>query len=134
MNTVYRVGLDVGSTTAKIAVLDNNDNLIYSRFERHNAKVTELVTDYFREIEARLGNCRLRLCVTGSVGMHTAELLNTEFVQEVVAATVFARNRFPEAKTLIDIGGEDAKVVFFNGKSMEPVSYTHLTLPTTPYV
>lgn len=119
MNTVYRVGLDVGSTTAKIAVLDNNDNLIYSRFERHNAKVTELVTDYFREIEARLGNCRLRLCVTGSVGMHTAELLNTEFVQEVVAATVFARNRFPQAKTLIDIGGEDAKVVFFNGKSME---------------
>lgn len=119
MNTVYRVGLDVGSTTAKIAVLDNDDNLIYSRFERHNAKVTELVTDYFREIEARLGNCRLRLCVTGSVGMHTAELLNTEFVQEVVAATVFARNRFPQAKTLIDIGGEDAKVVFFNGKSME---------------
>lgn len=119
MNIIYRVGLDVGSTTAKIAVLDAKDNLIYSRFERHNAKVTELVTEYIREIEERLGNCQLRLCVTGSVGMHTAEIFNAEFVQEVVAATVFARNRFPQAKTLIDIGGEDAKVVFFNGKSME---------------
>ncbi|MGI6243155.1 MAG: acyl-CoA dehydratase activase-related protein [Prevotella sp.] len=119
MNNTYRVGLDVGSTTAKIAVLDKSDNLIYSRFERHNAKVNELVTEYFGELKERLGDCRLKLCVTGSVGMHTAELLNAEFVQEVVAATVFARNRFPQAKTLIDIGGEDAKVVFFNGKSME---------------
>lgn len=115
----YRVGLDVGSTTAKIAVLDEEDHLVYSRYERHNAKVRELVTSYFDEIRSRLGDIRMGLCVTGSVGMATADSLGAEFVQEVVAATVFARNRYPQAKALIDIGGEDAKVVFFNGKSME---------------
>lgn len=115
----YRVGLDVGSTTAKIAVLDANDKIVYSRYERHNAKVNELVTAYFEEIKQKFGDIRMGLCVTGSVGMSTAEQLGAEFVQEVVAATVFARNRYPEAKALIDIGGEDAKVVFFNGKSME---------------
>ena len=115
----YRVGLDVGSTTAKIAVLDADDKLVYSRYERHNAKVKELVTTYFNEIKQKFGDIHIGLCVTGSVGMSTAEDLGAEFVQEVVAATVFARNRYPQAKALIDIGGEDAKVVFFNGKSME---------------
>ena len=119
MKDFYRIGLDVGSTTAKVAVLDPNDKLVYSRYERHNAKVKELVGSYFREIARKFPNVRVSLCVTGSVGMSTAEDLDAEFVQEVVAATVFARNRYPQAKALIDIGGEDAKVVFFNGKATE---------------
>ena len=119
MNKIYRAGLDVGSTTAKITVLDDSDQLIFSRYERHNARVNELVGSYLNEIEHQLGQVSLRLCVTGSVGMSAAEHMKTEFVQEVVAATVFARHRYPQAKALIDIGGEDAKVVFFNGKSME---------------
>ena len=119
MNSIYRAGLDVGSTTAKIAVVDANDRLVYARYERHNAKVGELVAGYIDEIGQKLGNVSLQLCVTGSVGMHTAEVLGADFVQEVVAATAFARRRYPEAKCLIDIGGEDAKVVFFNGQSME---------------
>ena len=119
MNKIYRAGLDVGSTTAKITVLDDSDQLIFSRYERHNARVNELVGSYLNEIEHQLGQVSLRLCVTGSVGMSAAEYMKTEFVQEVVAATVFARHRYPQAKALIDIGGEDAKVVFFNGKSME---------------
>ena len=117
MKNFYRIGLDVGSTTAKVAVLDPDDpddKLVYSRYERHNAKVKELVGSYFREIAQKFPHARVGLCVTGSVGMSTAEDLNAEFVQEVVAATVFARERYPEAKALIDIGGEDAKVVFFN--------------------
>lgn len=119
MDKIYRAGIDVGSTTAKIAVFDDTDNLIYSRYERHNAKVTELVSMYLQELADKFGDIRMSLCVTGSVGMSTAEQLGADFVQEVVAATVFARNRYPEAKALIDIGGEDAKVVFFNGQSME---------------
>ena len=119
MKDLYRVGIDVGSTTAKIAVLDQDNRMVYSRYERHNAKVAELVSEYLNDIAGKLGDIRLSLCVTGSVGMSTAEQLGAAFVQEVVAATVFARNRYPEAKALIDIGGEDAKVVFFNGKSME---------------
>ena len=119
MKDFYRIGLDVGSTTAKVAVLDPDNKLVYSRYERHNAKVKELVGSYLKEIDQKFPGARVAICVTGSVGMSTAEQLGAEFVQEVVAATVFARNRYPEAKSLIDIGGEDAKVVFFNGKSME---------------
>ena len=119
MNKIYRAGLDVGSTTAKITVLDDSGRLLFSRYERHNAKVNELVGRYLDEIEQQLGPIQLRLCVTGSVGMSAAEQMKAEFVQEVVAATVFARHRYPQAKALIDIGGEDAKVVFFNGQSME---------------
>lgn len=119
MKDFFRGGLDVGSTTAKMVVIDAQDNIVYSRYERHNAKVKELVSTYLDEIGQKLPNIHMSLCVTGSVGMSTAETLNAEFVQEVVAATVFARNRFPQAKALIDIGGEDAKVVFFNGKGTE---------------
>ena len=119
MGKEYRAGLDVGSTTAKIVVLDDEDHIVYSQYRRHNAQVRELTTTYLNEIKHQLGNPSLRLCVTGSVGMATADELRAEFVQEVVAATVFARNRYPEARALVDIGGEDAKVVFFNGQSTE---------------
>ena len=119
MGKEYRAGLDVGSTTAKIVVLDNEDHIVYSQYRRHNAQVRELTTTYLNEIKENLDNPSLRLCVTGSVGMATADELCSEFVQEVVAATVFARNRYPEARALVDIGGEDAKVVFFNGQSTE---------------
>ena len=109
----YYIGLDVGSTTAKIAVVDDKDQIVLSKYERHNAHVGELVKKYFEEIEALLGDAQVSICTTGSVGMATAEQLKAEFVQEVVAATIYARHSHPEAKALIDIGGEDAKVVFF---------------------
>ncbi len=113
----YHIGLDVGSTTAKIAVIDEQGNLVYNRYERHNAQVSELTTNYLGELKETLrtqGNDILvNLCVTGSVGMATAEQFRADFVQEVVAASIYARNAHPEAKALIDIGGEDAKVVFF---------------------
>ncbi len=113
MEKTYYIGLDVGSTTAKIAVIDSDNRVIYSKYERHNARVNELVSQYFDEISALTGDAEARICVTGSVGMATAEQLQAEFVQEVVAASVYARTAHPEAKALIDIGGEDAKVIFF---------------------
>ncbi len=113
----YHIGLDVGSTTAKIVVIDNLGKLVFSRYERHNAHVAELVENYFTEIKEKLrsqeNDILVNICVTGSVGMATAEQLHAEFVQEVVAASIYARNTYPEAKALIDIGGEDAKVIFF---------------------
>lgn len=116
---IYRIGLDVGSTTAKMAVLDGTNNIIFSRYERHNAHVSQLVDDYFQELFRLIGDAEVSICVTGSVGMSTAETLRADFVQEVVAASVYAKTMHPEAKELIDIGGEDAKVVFFNGRNME---------------
>ncbi len=111
-DTLY-IGLDVGSTTAKIVVINEKKQTVYSKYERHNARVGELVSHYFKDIYALAGNAPVRLCITGSVGMATADQLQTEFVQEVVAASIYARHAHPEAKALIDIGGEDAKVIFF---------------------
>ena len=117
---MYSMGLDVGSTTAKIAVMDDEGKLVYSKYERHNARVSELVSRYFDEIQQLVGaDAQVSLCVTGSVGMATAEQLGAEFVQEVVAASIYAKNAHPESKALIDIGGEDAKVIFFHGGKME---------------
>ncbi len=116
---IFMAGLDVGSTTAKIAVTDESGCLVYSRYERHNAHAEELVARYFEELKEQLGDVPLRLCVTGSVGMSTAEMLHAEFVQEVVAAAVYAGKAHPEAKALIDIGGEDAKVVFLEAGHTE---------------
>ena len=117
---MYSIGLDVGSTTAKIAVMDGEGKLVYSKYERHNARVSELVSRYFDEIQQLVGaDAQVSICITGSVGMATAEQLGAEFVQEVVAASIYAKNAHPEAKALIDIGGEDAKVIFFHGGKME---------------
>ncbi len=107
------IGLDVGSTTAKIVVVNEKKQTVYSKYERHNARVGELVSRYSNEIYGLTGNVPARICVTGSVGMASAEQLQAEFVQEVVAASIYARHAHPEAKALIDIGGEDAKVIFF---------------------
>ena len=109
MGKNFKIGLDVGSTTAKIAVFDEDNTLVYSRYERHHAKVGELVNRYFNEIYNQFGDIPVSICVTGSVGMATADELKAEFVQEVVASTVYARTIHPEAKALIDIGGEDAE-------------------------
>ena len=118
-NALY-IGLDVGSTTAKIVVVNEKKQTVYSKYERHNARVGELVSRYFNEIYRLTDNVPARICVTGSVGMATAEQLQAEFVQEVVAASIYARHAHPEAKALIDIGGEDAKVIFFkNNGGME---------------
>lgn len=115
----YRTGLDVGSTTAKMVILDNHGQVVFSRYERHNAQVNRLLQTYFREAREQLGDVTTAIAVTGSVGMGTAEQLQAGFVQEVVAATRYAQERYPEASALIDIGGEDAKVVLFQGGNID---------------
>ena len=66
---IYSIGLDVGSTTAKIAVIDDNGDIVYSKYERHNARVGELVAHYFAEIRQVTGDAQASICVTGSVGI-----------------------------------------------------------------
>lgn len=111
---IFRIGIDVGSTTAKIVVLDASNEIIFSQYKRHNAQVGALVAEYFKDICKLIGSHPVKICVTGSVGMAIAEQLRAPFLQEVVAATEYARIAHPEAKCLIDIGGEDAKVVLFD--------------------
>ena len=99
----YKTGLDVGSTTAKIVIIDESGQTVFSRYERHNAQVNDLLSAYFREARQELGDIETSIAVTGSVGMGTAEQLRTEFIQEVVAATRYAQQLYPSASALIAI-------------------------------
>ena len=117
---MFKIGLDIGSTTAKIVVIDENDKIIFSRYRRHNTQMMDVVLSYLNELESIIGNEKVSLNVSGSVGMGLAELYDFQFIQEVVAASKTIQRHYPIAQTMIDIGGEDAKIVFFkNGNADE---------------
>lgn len=112
---MYRIGLDLGSTTIKAVVLDSDGNTLFHKYIRHNAKVYEVLFHVLDEVVNVLGmESEVSLAITGSVGMGIAEKCGIPFVQEVVAATKAIAHKGLCVNTMIDIGGEDAKVVFFN--------------------
>ena len=112
--STYNVGLDIGSTTAKMVVLDQNKNLIFSRYKRHQANIKSVIAEFFNALRSQVGTSGLKLNITGSVGMGMAEKYAFPFTQEVISAATFVRTKYPEARTLIDIGGEDAKIVYLH--------------------
>lgn len=114
-NLIY-AGIDLGSTTAKIAVIDHNQKLIFSRYKRHNTKVKETVTELLNEAENQLGDINVSIKLTGSAGLGMSESTGIPFVQEVIASSTVVTKYYPEVKTLIDIGGEDSKMIFFHDK------------------
>lgn len=109
----YSVGVDIGSTTLKIAVLDNEGALKFSAYRRHHADIRATASVIADELWSALGDCKLRIVITGSVGMGYAQRLGFGFVQEVVAAAEMVKQRYPEVGTFIDMGGEDSKMIFF---------------------
>lgn len=112
----HRLGLDVGSTTAKLVALDAQGRLCFSSYRRHGANLEQVLPGMFEEAAARLGDVPVRSAVTGSAGMGIAETREVSFVQEVNATIDVVRGFFPGVSTLIDIGGEDSKMVFFSGR------------------
>ena len=108
----YRIGIDIGSTTAKLVVLDKNGEKVLDDYRRHQAKVKECLAAFLDMLREKVGDAEISVCITGSVGMGFAERYHLPFVQEVVAASQYLKTHYPEAKTLIDIGGEDAKMIF----------------------
>lgn len=114
MNTIYTIGFDIGSTTAKVAVLDNVGKLFFSDYRRHNTRINETCISIFQEIQKQLGNCSFNLKITGSAGMGISERYEIPFIQEVIASTNVIKKYYKEIKTLIDIGGEDSKMIFFH--------------------
>lgn len=109
----YSFGVDIGSTTLKVAILDKDSKLVYSDYRRHNANIRATASEVIRGIYNELGNCLLDLVITGSVGMGYAERMNLRFVQEVVAAAETIKSLYPNVHTFIDMGGEDSKMIFF---------------------
>ena len=117
---MIRVGLDVGSTTAKMVAVDEADKVVFSQYERHNTQVLEVVLSFLRKLQLVVKEEPVSLRITGSVGMGISERYRFPFVQEVVAATKAIQQDYSSVKTLIDIGGEDAKIVFIeNGQATD---------------
>ena len=110
----FRAGLDIGSTTAKIVLLDDGNQVIFSDYQRHHAKAYDLVLSYFKQIRETVGPCRLALNLTGSAALGVSQELGLPFVQEMVATHAAIRQYFPQVSTAMDIGGEDSKIIFFS--------------------
>ncbi len=107
------LGIDIGSTTLKIVVLDAAGAVAYRSYTRHNADISGTMLRQIEEVMKHCGISHARLAITGSAGMGVAERLGIPFEQEVIAAIEVAKRFYPESRSLIDLGGEDAKIVFF---------------------
>ena len=112
----YQLGMDIGSTTAKLVLLDPAGDVAFSAYRRHNAETVAALQTMLREAQVELGDARVEFLVTGSAGMGVAEKYDLPFIQEVVASAEVVHQRHPHVRTLIDIGGEDAKIIFFDGQ------------------
>ena len=108
-----RLGIDVGSTTVKLAVIDDNDNLIYANYERHHTDVRATAKELFIRAQRVIGDAPMRVSITGSGGMLLAKWLGLEFVQEVIASKRAVETLIPQTDCAIELGGEDAKIIYF---------------------
>ena len=111
----YKAGIDIGSTTVKLVVLDDNDNIIYGQYKRHMARTQATLAELLAEAQNQIGECKLRVRITGSGAINLAKSLEIEFVQEVVAVATALKHSAPQTDVAIELGGEDAKIIYFNG-------------------
>lgn len=109
------IGLDVGSTTVKIAVLDKNKKLIYSDYKRHYSDIRSTVVDAIRDAYGVFGTREVSVAVTGSGGLSVADWLKIDFIQEVIASTKAVEEFIDHTDVAIELGGEDAKITYFGG-------------------
>ena len=100
-----RLGIDVGSTTVKLAVIDENEHLVYANYERHHTDVKATAREVFRKAEKVLGDAKMRVSITGSGGMLLAKWLGVEFVQEVIASKRAVESLIPQTDVAIELGG-----------------------------
>ena len=114
----FRIGIDIGSTTVKTVVLSDDDELLFSSYERHFSKVREKAAEQLRSASAILCGQIAAPAITGSAGLGVAKSSGLPFVQEVYATAAVVRERIPDADAVIELGGEDAKIIFF-GNSLE---------------
>ena len=112
---MLHAGVDVGSKTVKLVVLDDDRALLYESYERHLSNVRETLGYTLARARTRFPDEPMTVGVTGSAGMQFAELLDLPFVQEVVAARTAIGRRIPQVDAAIEIGGEDSKILFLTG-------------------
>src|ERR1017187_3396803 len=115
--STYLVGLDVGSTTVKAVAVDaRTDRIVWADYQRHETRQPEKALEFLKRLEAEIGitgaNCRV--FITGSGGSTLAPLIGAKFVQEVTAVSLAVEKLYPEVNTVIELGGQDAKIIVFH--------------------
>ncbi|MBR4067001.1 MAG: 2-hydroxyacyl-CoA dehydratase [Clostridia bacterium] len=114
-NVTYRAGIDIGSTTIKIVLTDEQGQLLFSDYRRHRAHTQEALLELLKDVREQFPGCRLALSMTGSGSLSLAEALHVPFVQEVVAVAAALKAHAPQTDVAIELGGEDAKIIYFTG-------------------
>ena len=116
---LYALGIDIGSTTVKIAILDENNEVVFSDYERHFANIQETLSDLLGRAVHKLGPVHASPVITGSGGLTLAKHLGVPFVQEVIAVSTALQDYAPQTDVAIELGGEDAKIIYFEGGNVE---------------
>ena len=111
----YNSGIDIGSTTVKLVVLDEKDQIVFGQYRRHHAKTQQTLAALLKEAREQLGDCILQPKITGSGAINLGKAMNISFVQEVVAVATALRAVAPQTDVAIELGGEDAKIIYFKG-------------------
>ena len=114
MNT-YHAGIDIGSTTVKLVVLNEQNEILFGDYRRHHAHTQETLNSLLKSVRKELGECALKVKITGSGSINLGKALNIEFVQEVVAVATALKFAAPQTDVAIELGGEDAKIIYFKG-------------------
>lgn len=115
----YTLGIDIGSTTVKIAILNDAHEILFSDYERHFANIRETLSGLLQKAYDQLGNIELHPMITGSGGLTLSNHLKVPFVQEVIAVSTTLQELAPQTDVAIELGGEDAKIIYFEGGNVE---------------
>ena len=113
----YRAGIDIGSTTVKLVLLDASGQILFGKYRRHQAHTQETLAELLSEARETVGECMLRIRITGSGSINLGKALGIEFVQEVVAVATALQQTAPQTDVAIELGGEDAKIIYFDSES-----------------
>jgi len=112
-NTNYSLGIDIGSTTVKIVILNKENGILFSAYERHYANIQETLADLIKKASDSLGDLTVQPVITGSGGLAISKHLDVPFVQEVVSVATSLQYYAPQTDVAIELGGEDAKILYF---------------------
>ncbi|MBS6043680.1 MAG: 2-hydroxyglutaryl-CoA dehydratase, partial [Clostridium baratii] len=110
----YKLGLDVGSTTVKLVLLNDSNSIVFSEYRRHYSDIKNTIIGLMRECYDKFGDRKITVTITGSGGLSVSKWLDVKFVQEVIACTETIENIIPKTDVAIELGGEDAKITYLN--------------------
>ena len=116
---MYFVGIDIGSTTVKVVVIDDENNIIYKDYQRHFSRVREKTVEMLLATHDTLAGHTVKVAITGSAGLGVAKAIDLPFVQEVFATAGAVEKFLPKTDVVVELGGEDAKIIFFGDRLEE---------------